>query len=113
MKLYVDDQRPAPPGWRLARNVKEAISILMGQLEGISRLSLDHDLAPEHYLRDYSRGETGFDVLVWIEEKLKSDPDYLPPAIFIHSMSEEIGRMERKREEIMKEADKRVRWRTI
>ena len=57
MKLFVDDLRPAPNGWTLARTVDEAIELL---LQGsVSELSLDYDLG--------GRDATGLDVLSWIE----------------------------------------------
>ena len=39
MKLYVDDARPCPEGWRLARTVEEAIAILTA--ETAEEVSLD------------------------------------------------------------------------
>jgi hypothetical protein len=42
MKLWVDDVRPAPPGWVHARTIAEAQELLAaGQVE---EASLDHDL---------------------------------------------------------------------
>ena len=46
LKLYVDDWRPAPEGWHLARSNSEAIRILATQQ--VSEVSLDHDIS--HYL---------------------------------------------------------------
>lgn len=43
MKLYVDDLRRCPDGWKIARTITEAISHLHhGRVEFIS---LDHDIA--------------------------------------------------------------------
>lgn len=45
MKLWVDDLRPAPPGWTHARSVEEAQAYLVtGRVE---EASLDHDLGFE------------------------------------------------------------------
>lgn len=45
MRLWVDDVRPAPPGWVHARSVEEAQSLLAtGEVE---EASLDHDLGFE------------------------------------------------------------------
>lgn len=42
MKLYLDDIRPAPPGWHRARTAAEAVMHLGGG--DVEELSLDHDL---------------------------------------------------------------------
>ena len=45
MRLWVDDLRPAPPGWVHARTIEEAQGwLLTGQVE---EASLDHDLGFE------------------------------------------------------------------
>lgn len=52
MKLYLDDIRPCPEGWTLARSVDEAQEAVMDCLERNEEwtdASLDHDLSPEHY----------------------------------------------------------------
>ena len=58
-KIWLDDERPAPDGWILARWPQEAISWLASG--DVTHISLDHDLG------DDSRG-TGYDVILWIEE---------------------------------------------
>ena len=45
MKLWVDDQRPAPPGWTHAKTVDEAQAFLVTGL--VEEASLDHDLGFE------------------------------------------------------------------
>lgn len=40
--LWLDDTRPAPPGWEHAKTAREAIDILKTQ--EVRRLELDHDL---------------------------------------------------------------------
>ncbi len=57
MKLYVDDQRPAPAGWIRATNLEEAVSHL--RTGNVEELSVDYDLG------DSSFG-TGLDVLDWL-----------------------------------------------
>ncbi len=59
MKLYLDDQRPAPVGWVLARSAEEAIARL--REGGVTELSLDYDLGDPHF-------GTGLDVLDWLED---------------------------------------------
>lgn len=45
MKLWVDDVRPAPPGWTWARTLDEAQGYLVRG--GVEEASLDHDLGFE------------------------------------------------------------------
>lgn len=74
MKLYVDDVRPAPEGFELARNYDEAIEFLeTGEVTG---LSLDHDLGED---------KTGYDIACWIEERVYTDENFVPPFIVVHS----------------------------
>ena len=47
MKVYLDDVRQAPEGWVRTYTVAETIELL--KTGEVVELSLDHDLAPEHY----------------------------------------------------------------
>jgi hypothetical protein len=81
LKLWLDDMRPAPPGWTLARTYEEAIEILRERGPEITDVSLDHDLCPAHSDGDFSDGRTGCDVLEFLlESRLK-------PRIEFHTMS--------------------------
>lgn len=42
VNLYLDDVRPCPVGWTVARSVKEAIAVMEGYM--VTEASLDHDL---------------------------------------------------------------------
>jgi|SRR5579864_3015510 len=42
MKLYVDDLRRCPDGWKLARTITDAISLLYRGF--VHEISLDHDI---------------------------------------------------------------------
>lgn len=75
MKLFLDDERPAPPGWRLVRWPDDVIDLLRGG--EVTHLSLDHDLG------DDDEG-TGYDVILWIEEAVATSP-FVPPVITVHS----------------------------
>ena len=75
MKLYLDDERPAPPGWRLVRWPDEVIALL--ESGEVTHLSLDHDLG------DDERG-TGYDVVLWIEEAVALRR-FAPPLLTVHS----------------------------
>lgn len=48
LKLYLDDVRPCPDGWRLARSFDEAVGILTNH-HGTFDVSLDHDLGNDDY----------------------------------------------------------------
>jgi hypothetical protein len=76
MKIYLDDERPAPDGWVQARWPDEVIALL--KTKEVSHLSLDHDLG------DDQRG-TGYDVLSWIERELILNQRKPPAHINVHS----------------------------
>jgi len=75
VKVYLDDERPTPPGWIGVRWPDEAIQLL--QTGVVTELSLDHDLG------DDARG-TGYTVLLWVEEAV-AVRGFVPPAITIHT----------------------------
>lgn len=76
MKVWLDDERPAPFGWVRVRWPSEAIWLL--KTGNVDELSLDHDLG------DDTIG-TGYDVLQWLEEQVAVN-DFVPPAkISVHS----------------------------
>lgn len=75
MRVFLDDERPTPPGWTGVRWPDEAIALLAtGQ---VREISLDHDLG------DDARG-TGYDVVLWIEEAVALR-GFEPPRIAVHS----------------------------
>ncbi len=76
MKLWVDDERPAPDGWTWVRTGQEAIDAL--ELGLCTYLALDHDLGDESEL-------TGYDVACWVERRFYEDTTYLPPIMSCHS----------------------------
>src|SRR4051812_30082955 len=85
MKLYLDDMRPAPIGWTLAKTVEEAKTILLNN--EVSEASLDHDLGacadcmkgrtPEQWLVEShyktmpncEHFGTGYTLLCWMEKE--------------------------------------------
>ncbi|WP_223789121.1 cyclic-phosphate processing receiver domain-containing protein [Marinicella meishanensis] len=75
MKVYLDDERPTPPGWQRVYWPDEAIELL--QTGQVTELSLDHDLG------DDERG-TGYDVVLWLEEAVFTQ-GFKPPQIKVHS----------------------------
>jgi hypothetical protein len=76
MQVYLDDERPAPPGWVRVFWPDEAIALL--RTGTVQELSLDHDLG------DDARG-TGYDVVLWIEEAVALHGFEPPPVIHVHS----------------------------
>ena len=76
MKLYLDDERKAPIGWKQCRWPSDVIEFLKNTTE-VTEISLDHDLGAD------SIG-TGYDVLAWIEEQVVCS-NYVPPKIRIHT----------------------------
>lgn len=66
MKVYLDNERPAPPGWQWARTLDQAKAFLRsGRVE---QLSLDYDL----------EGDTkGLSLLEWMKSNNKW-PKYSP-----------------------------------
>lgn len=75
MRIWLDDERPAPEGWTLCRWPAEVIDLL--ERGGVVELSLDHDLG------DDARG-TGYDVLLWLEEAVALR-GFRPPTLHVHT----------------------------
>jgi hypothetical protein len=75
LRVYLDDERPAPQGWLRVHWPSEAIALL--QSGQVQEISLDHDLG------DDERG-TGYDVILWIEEAVALR-GFVPPQIHVHS----------------------------
>jgi len=65
MKLWVDDLRPAPEGWRWAKSSAVAVGMLSYYGAGVKEISLDHDLGDEDTTRR---------VVLWMCER-KQWPD--------------------------------------
>ncbi|WP_018884274.1 cyclic-phosphate processing receiver domain-containing protein [Paenibacillus massiliensis] len=75
MHLYMDDYRPCPQGFALARDAEECIVMLRECHDQIDILSLDFDLGPW--------GTTGLEVAsAIVREKL------YPRRIYLHSSSD-------------------------
>ena len=72
MKLWVDDERPAPEGWTRVESSAEAIRELSEN--AVESLSLDYCL---------KGSDTGDLVLYWLKDNLRAWPD----EVFAHSSS--------------------------
>jgi len=75
LRLWLDDRRPAPPGWTQVTKAEDIINFLSIFGDKITHISLDHDLG---YYR------TGYDVVCWIEEMV-IESGFIPPEIYVHS----------------------------
>ena len=67
MKIWVDDLRPVPSGYELAKSVNQAISLIKKaekDNELIEILDLDHDLGDY-----YSDGGDAIKLLDWLAER--------------------------------------------
>lgn len=79
MKLFIDDERPAPTAsWVLAKTAEEAIAILDDSASELTRISFDHDLGA---------GGCGYDIVCHLEnlhhgEGIELHPDL---EITVHS----------------------------
>lgn len=77
-KLYVDDLRPCPEGWDVARNFHQAIVML--DTGDYDEVSLDHDIASFYGNKEM----TGYDVLQYLIMK-KMEGAKVPTIIRVHS----------------------------
>ena len=76
IKVYLDDLRPTPSGWTHCYWPSEVIALIEQGI--VEVVSLDHDLG------DDSRG-TGYDVLIYLEERVFTEEFFVPPIIYIHT----------------------------
>lgn len=74
MKLWVDDERPAPDGWVWSKTVENTISTLELSPGGVSEMSLDYCL---------DRGRDAGAILEW----LRDHPACWPTTVVAHSSS--------------------------
>lgn len=81
MQVYLDDIRPTPEGWHRTYSATETIEVLKSG--GVVELSLDHDLGilDEHGVDI----ETGYTVLLWLEEAVACNGFVSPEKIMVHS----------------------------
>lgn len=79
MKLWIDDVRPAPYGYRWVKSVNEAKKLLSSEFyrKYVDLIDIDHDAG--EYVKD---GGDYIKLLDWMETV-----GYTPNAIHIHSMN--------------------------
>lgn len=80
IKVWLDDVRkpPTPFGWDWFKSEKPLRLFYLVHEDQIEEMSLDHDLW---------NGSTGYDFLVWLEEKIFTREFTRLPKISIHSMN--------------------------
>lgn len=87
MNVWLDDERPEPKDWKRVYWPSEAIELL--RTGTVSEISLDHDLGADEI-------GTGYDVLLWIEEQVYTNPGFVLPIVHIHTANPAArSRMER------------------
>ncbi|MEQ3745613.1 MAG: cyclic-phosphate processing receiver domain-containing protein [Henriciella sp.] len=74
MRVYLDDERNTPRGWKRVYWPDEAIALL--ETGSVTHISLDHDLGNDQ------RG-TGYDVVLWIERAVALH-GFVPPIMSVH-----------------------------
>lgn len=101
MKVYLDDVRACPVGWELVKTADECIAKL--ETGRVEYLSLDHDLAPEHYNEEHweyinEHGYTGLcDRARYSEKTGMYVVDWMiasgvwPRVVIVHSMNPVAG----------------------
>lgn len=75
LKLWLDDERPAPAGWTLAKTAADAIDLLRSG--DVSEVSPDHDLGDDI-------AGTGYDVLNWLEREVV-ERGFRAPIMHVHT----------------------------
>lgn len=74
--LWLDDERTPPsPGWIWLKTAPDAIKAL--RTANFEVVSLDHDLGED--------AGTGYDVLLFIEDQVFTNPSFRAPEIRIHT----------------------------
>lgn len=82
MKVFLDDIRPEPNGWVRTYTPQQTIDLL--KTGKVTDLSLDHDLGIDCMSDEDGLEQTGYDVILWIEEEVICN-GFVPPKITIHS----------------------------
>ena len=78
MKIFLDDIRNPPnDSWVIIRSTEELITFYQENHKDIDILSLDHDLGDGL--------KTGYDFLLWLEERVFHGKINLPNCIIVHS----------------------------
>lgn len=83
--LYFED-------WQIVRNYNDFQNIIIDNIDKITHVSFDHDLADAHYDPDtwtesfVYQEKTGYDCALWMKEYyIVKEKDF--PVMFVHSMN--------------------------
>jgi len=74
MRLFVDDLRPAPGDWVLAKTITRAITILSTMK--VSEVSLDHDII-------FNTEQEDFTAVAWFIVNMPRE--YRPKTVYVHT----------------------------
>ena len=85
MRWFRDRDPNELDDWVWTKTAPQAMAVL--EAGGVSEVSLDHDLG------EAAEVGTGYDVLLWIEERVALDDAYVAPVVHIHTSN--IGARER------------------
>lgn len=78
VKIWLDDERPAPEGWTHVKTYEEFCAVVKDKFSLIEEMSLDHDLGQD---------KTGLHCLSWLLNEKISAGDYKLPDITVHSQN--------------------------
>jgi hypothetical protein len=81
LKLWVDDERPAPEGWDHAKTVEEAMALMSAK--DYDHVSLDHDMGHANEMHFDPSALNGHDLAHWMAKNGKT------PSTVIHSWNPE------------------------
>lgn len=65
MKIFLDDIRPCPEGYNVARDPEIFKYLVINNFKSITEISMDHDLG---HWDDTGKEVTGYDLLCWLED---------------------------------------------
>lgn len=88
VKIYLDDERQTPEGWIRTHTYLQTKAKLWEFAGQVEVLSLDHDLGEPVFVLfgETLPEETGYDVVLWLEEKAHNGNwDIVPDKIVVHS----------------------------
>lgn len=77
--------------WVIVKNYEQFVNIVSNNIDVITHVSFDHDLADEHYNPDTWESttyleKTGYDAAKWMKQFYK-DMNTDLPTMFVHSMN--------------------------
>lgn len=80
MKIWLDDERPAPEGWVWIKDPTRMMEIFCFE-ETLEEISLDHDMGEHYQGRELCNGGAVLNMM----ERLVYEDGWTPPIIHIHT----------------------------